>query len=91
MLHVAVGLSFQGRHRTGYTGHGENGTLGRLHDGLVGGLHTGVEGGGEIGAVAFLLALESLGKAPEQQGENDAGVAAGAPQQRRSRGVGGLG
>ena len=64
----------------GQAGDGEDGALGGLHHRLVGGGHAVIQGHGEVAAVSLLLVLEGLGKAPEQEGENDAGVAAGAPQ-----------
>ena len=63
------------------TGHGEDGALGGLHDRLVGGGHAVIQGDGQITAVNGVLVLDGLGKAAEQQGEDHAGVAPGAPQQ----------
>ena len=63
------------------TGNRQHRALGGLHNGLVGGGHTFLHGGGEGGGVSGLHALQGLGKAPEQQGEDDAGVAPGTPKQ----------
>ena len=72
----------------GQAGDGEDGALGGLHHRLVGGGHAVIQGHGEVAAVSLLLVLEGLGKAPEQEGENDAGVAAGAPQKGVGVGLG---
>ncbi len=69
-------------------GDGEDGALGGLHDGLVGGGHAVVQGDGEVGAVGGVLVLQGLGKAPEEQGEDDPGVAPGPPQQGVGVGLG---
>ena len=74
-----------GRH----AGHGEDGALGGLHNGLVGGGHAEVQRNGQVPAVDGLALLDALGKAAEQQGQDDARVAAGAPQQRGSGRLGG--
>ena len=47
----------------------------------IGGLAAAGIGGGEGGGISGLHALQSLGKAPEQQGEDDAGVASGTLKQ----------
>ena len=75
----------------GQAGHGEDSALGGFHDGLVGGGDALLHGGGKNGGVGGLPALQALGDAAEQQGQNDAGVAPGAPQQGGGGGVGGLG
>ena len=69
----------------------EDRALGGLHDGLIGGLDAGGQRGGKIAAVGLLQALERLGKAAEQQREDDAGIAARTAQQRGGRDVGGFG
>ena len=75
----------------GQAGDGEDGALGRLHDGLVGGGHALVEGGSQGHAVGGVVVLQGLGHAAEEQGEDDAGVATGAPQQGGGVGGGSLG
>ena len=52
-----------------------------LSDITIRGENTLLHGGGESGGVRSLPALQGLGQASEQQGENDAGIAAGPPQQ----------
>ena len=74
-----------GRH----AGHGENGALGGLHNRLVGGGHAEVQGDGQVPAVDGLALLDGLGKATEQQGQDDAGVTTGAPQQSGGGRLGG--
>ena len=69
----------------GKTRDGEYRALGGLHHRLVGGGDTLLHGGGESGGVRSLPALQGLGQASEQQGENDAGIAAGPPQQGGGR------
>ena len=71
-------------------GDGEDGALGGLHHRLVGGGHAEVQGDGQIATVDAVLVLDRLGKAAEEQGQNDAGVAPGAPQQGGGVGGGGL-
>ena len=71
-------------------GDGEDGALGGLHHRLVGGGHAVIQGDGEIGAVGGILVLQGLAKAPEEQGEDDAGVAPGPPQQGGGVDGGGL-
>ena len=56
----------------GKTGYRENGALGGLHNGLIGGGHAEIQRNGEIPAVDGLLLLDGLGKAAEEQGEDDA-------------------
>ena len=65
----------------GETGDGQHCALGGLHNGLISGGYTFLHGGGEGGGVSGLHALQSFGKAPEQQGEDDAGVAPGTLKQ----------
>ena len=72
------------------TGNGQNGALGRLHNRLVGSVHAALQGLGPQNAVAGLHALQLLGDAPHQQGQDDTGVAPGAPEHGGSRGLGGL-
>ncbi len=74
----------------GQAGDGEDGALGGLHHRLIGGGHAEVQGDGQIPAVDGLLVLDRLGKAAEQQGQDDAGVAPGAPQQGGGRCLGRL-
>ena len=74
----------------GFPGHGEDGALGGLHDRLIGGLHPERQGCRQIGPIGFLPALEPLGEAPEQQGQDDARIAPRAPQQSGGRRVGGF-
>ena len=61
-----------GRLGSGETGDREDGALGGLHDRLIGGGHAEVQRNGQIPAVDGLLFLDSLGKAAEEQGENNA-------------------
>ena len=75
-----------GRH----AGDGEDGALGGLHHRLVGGGHAEVQGDGQVPAVHGLPVLDRLGKAPEQQGQNNARVPPGPPQQSGGGGLGGL-
>ena len=49
-----------------------------------------LHGLGQQGAVGGVVALEDLAHAAEQQGQNDAGVAPGAPEQAGGRQLGGL-
>ena len=72
------------------TGNGQHRALGRLHHRAVGGGDALLHGGGQRRAVGLGQALQGLGHAPEQQGQNDAGVAAGAPQQAPGRDLGGV-
>ena len=72
-------------------GDGQDRALGGLHDRLIRGLHARSECGGKILAVGLELALERLGKAAEQQGQDHARVASCAAQERRGRLVSGLG
>ena len=72
------------------TGDGENGALGGLHDGLVGGVHAALERLSPHNAVGLGLALQGVGDAPHQQGQDDAGVASCAPQHGGGSGLGGL-
>ena len=53
-------------------GDGQDRALGGLHDRLIRGLHARSECGGKILAVGLELALERLGKAAEQQGQDHA-------------------
>ena len=89
MLVILCGKVARGVRRE--AGDGEDRALGGLHDGLIGGLDAGGQRGGKIAAVGLLHALERLGKAAEQQREDDAGVAARTAQQRGGRDVGGFG
>ena len=73
------------------TGDREHGALGGLHHGAVGSGHALLHGGGQQHAVGFVHALEVLGDAAEQQGEDDAGVAPSAPQQGGGGDGGGVG
>ena len=74
----------------GHAGDGEDGALGRLHHRLIGGGHAKVQGHGQVGPVHGGLVPHRLGKAAEQQGQDDAGIAPGSPQQRGGGGVGRL-
>ena len=74
----------------GQTGHGEHRALCGLHHRTVGGGHALLHGGGQLCAVRLRHALQSLAHAAEQQGQNDAGVAAGTPQQAGCRDLGRL-
>ena len=87
-LHGEVLLGGLGGPAGAQPGDGQNGTLGGLHDRLVGGGHTAVQGCGEVGAVGGIPVLEGLGKAPEEQGQDDPGVAPGPPQQGVGVGLG---
>ena len=75
----------------GQAGDGEYGALGRLHNGLVSGLHAVGHSAGELHGPCGLGAFQAPGDAPEQQGEDDAGVAPGAPEQGGGDTVGGGG
>ena len=72
------------------TGNGQHRALGRLHHSAVGSGNALLHGGGQCRAVSFGETLEGLGHAAEQQGQNDAGVAAGAPQEPPGRYLGGV-
>ena len=74
----------------GQTGDGEDGALGGLHDRLIGGGHAEVQGDRQVPAVHGLLLLDGLGEAPEQQGQNHAGVAPCPPEQGGGGAPGGL-
>ena len=63
-----------------HPGHGEDGALSGLHHGLVGFLNAQFQGGDQVLRGNFLPAFQALGNAPEQQGQNDAGIAPGSPQ-----------
>ena len=78
-------------------GDGEHGALSGLHHRPVGGDDPGVQGIGQVDAIHGLLILHHLGKAPEDQGQNDPGVAPGPPEHGRgadgrglAHGVGGF-
>ena len=72
----------------GQAGDGEDGAFGGLHDGLVSGVNAFLQRLRPQNAVAFLAALQALGNAPEQQRQNDAGIAPCAPQHGGSRHLG---
>ena len=72
------------------TGDGKHRALGGLHHRAVGGGDALLHGGGQLCAVRLGQPLEHLAHAPEQQGQDNAGVAAGAPQQSGGRDLGGL-
>ena len=72
------------------TGNGQHRALGRLHHRAVGGGNTLLHGGGQRRAVSLGETLEGLGHTPEQQGQNDTGVAAGTPQKSPGRYLGGI-
>ena len=72
----------------GQTGNGQHRALGRLHHRAVGGGDTLLHGGGQRRAVGLGQSLQGLGHAPEQQGQDHAGVAPGAPQQTAGRYLG---
>ena len=80
-FHVRFRLGGLHRPLGGEAGDGEDGALGRLHHRLVGGGNTLLHSGGKVPGGGGLLALEALGEAPEQQGEDDAGVAPGPPEE----------
>ena len=84
-LHIGIVLGKLRRGGRGHAADREDGALGGLHDGLVGRLDAGGEGGGKLLRVCRLQALQGLGNAAEQQRQNDAGIAAGAAQQRVRR------
>ena len=90
-LQAGAGSGSLGRGGGGQAGHGEDGALGRLHDGLVGRVDPVLHGAGKLHGAGGLNALEPAGDAPEQQGQNHAGVAAGAPQQGGGHAVSGGG
>ena len=69
-------------------GDGQDGSLCGLHDSLVGCIDAFLQSVCPQNTVTFLFTLQSLGNAPQQEGEDDAGVASGAPQHGRSRGSG---
>ena len=89
ILHIPVLPGGLGGPSRAQPGDGEDGALGGLHHRLVGGGHAVIQGDGEIGAVGGILVLQGLAKAPEEQGEDDAGVAPSPPQQGGGVGVGG--
>ena len=64
----------------GHPGHGENGALGGPGYGLIGLLHAQVQSLEKGWSVRPLQVPQALGHAPEQQGEDDPGVAPGPPQ-----------
>ena len=66
----------------GAAGHGEHCAFGRLHNGFVGGVHAVAHRLGPVRGAALGLAAQTLGEPAEQQGEDNAGVAARAAQQR---------
>ena len=72
------------------TGDGQDGALGGLHNGLVGSVHAALQSLGPDNAVGLGLALQGVGDAAHQQGQDDAGVAAGAAEHGGSSGLGGL-
>ena len=67
----------------GHARHGEDGALGRLHNRLVRRRYTQRQRVCDVPGVGGLLAFQALGKASEQQREDDAGVSSCAAQQRR--------
>ena len=81
-----AGGGFFGSH----AGHGQDGALGGLHDGLIGALDALLQGFDDIVGGSFLLALQRLGEAAEQQAGDNAGVAAGTAQHGGGSGLGGL-
>ena len=85
-----AGLDPLGGGLRGAAGHGEHRALGRLHNGLVGGVHAVAHRSGPVCGAALGLAAQALGEPAEQQGEDNAGVAARAAQQRGGGGVGGV-
>ena len=80
-------LLSSGRRQTGYRQHR---TLGGLHHGAVGRGHALGHGRRQLYAVHLLQPLGGLGEPPEQQGQDNAGVSAGAPQQGAGGDLGGL-
>ena len=68
----------------GQAGDGQNGALGGLHHGFIGGLDTVVHRAGKLGRAGGLQPLQAAGDAAEEQGEDDAGVAA-RPAQHGAR------
>ena len=72
------------------TGHGQHRTLGGLHDSAVSGGDALVHRVSQCNTVRLGHALEHLGHAAEQQGQNDAGVTAGTTQQAAGSNLGGL-
>ena len=67
------------------TRNGQDRALGGLHHGVIRRGDTLLKRGGKRRAVGLFAALELLGDAAEEKRQNDAGVAARAAQQRRSR------
>ena len=72
------GRSFSRRHT--FPQDGEDGALDGLRYRVVGLLDGGLHGAGEDVDIGLLLALEAFGKAGEDAGKDDPGVAAGAHQ-----------
>ena len=89
-FHGVVLLGGLGGTLGGQTGDGQHRALGRLHHRAVGGGHALLHGGGQRRTVGLGQALQGLGHAPEQQGQDDAGVAPGAPQQTPGGDLGGV-
>ena len=58
----------------------QNGTFGGGHDGFVCGLDAVGQREDHIFRIDLFLALEAFGDAPEDEGQDDAGVSAGTPQ-----------
>ena len=89
---LGVVLLAGGLQRTlgGQAGDGEDRALGGLHHRAVGSGNALLHGLGQQGAVGGVMALEDLAHAAEQQGQNDAGVAPGTPEQAGGRQLGGL-
>ena len=62
------------------SGDGQNGAFGRLHNCLISGIHTFLQRLRPKSAIADFSALQLPGNAPQQQGQNHAGVASCAPE-----------
>ena len=75
---------------TSVAGHGEDGALDGIGDGLVANLVGALECGAELGDAELAMAVESLGKAANDLGQDDTGVSASA-KQGAARQVGGHG
>ena len=66
---------------------GKDGALGGLHNGLIGCVDAVLHRTGELLCAGGIEPFEALGDAPEEQGEDNAGVAARAAEQRGSHAV----
>ena len=71
-------------------GDGQHGALGGLHHRAVGGGHALLHSRSQKDRVGSPVALEDLGHTPEEEGEDDAGVAPGSPEEGSGGSGGGL-